>query len=350
MLLVASPSRSLSMPNSDKLHSIHFLRFAAAVAVVVHHTLSGCGSHLTIFASGVEVFFVISGVVIGLALAAAPSPGSFALKRLIRVIPFYWLATLLFGVARLLIDAPVCNRGELLRSLLLWPAFGTDWSPFYYPAWSLEYEMFFYLVASLALLAFRQQARFACLTAMAFVAVVHIPVPFSPSQARFDTVMDLEFCAGMLIAIAVGRRTLLSRRHAGAASAFALLALASNDGTFDTLGRTLSWGVSAAVLVFALLSFDDRPWFRSRFVQMGGDASYALYLTHLTVIETLQWAFRRHGWPWMSHAASALAISVPLSIGVAFAVHAYLERPLLEALRRWLPTRAVAKETVGMTG
>ena len=58
----------------NKLYSIQFLRFVAAIAVANHHFLytlslaTGSEQHILLGAAGVDVFFVISGVVIGLCI------------------------------------------------------------------------------------------------------------------------------------------------------------------------------------------------------------------------------------------------------------------------------------------
>jgi len=77
-----------SMPKSPEklLYSIQALRFFAAVGVVIHHSLTSLGAQMTtvlVGAAGVDVFFVISGVVIG-SMDSRDGVLTFAIKRLIR--------------------------------------------------------------------------------------------------------------------------------------------------------------------------------------------------------------------------------------------------------------------------
>ncbi len=80
------------------LLSIQHLRAAAALAVVVFHALQWEGGGFEVGRAGVDLFFVISGVIMSWITAdGALRPGRFLWLRFTRVAPPYWLATL--GVA-----------------------------------------------------------------------------------------------------------------------------------------------------------------------------------------------------------------------------------------------------------
>lgn len=80
--------------SGQRLNSIHFLRFVAVMAVVVHHfpaiyvLASGRPQAWIVGAAGVEVFFVISGVVIGLAIDHYGTI-DFVARRWIRIVPLH---------------------------------------------------------------------------------------------------------------------------------------------------------------------------------------------------------------------------------------------------------------------
>src|SRR4051794_41828194 len=82
--------------------SIQYLRGVAALGVLSFHAMSfvagyGSGAVPTgafrIGEAGVDIFFVISGVVLTLATRAPRSPRDFALGRLARVGIPYWIVT-----------------------------------------------------------------------------------------------------------------------------------------------------------------------------------------------------------------------------------------------------------------
>src|SRR5687768_12050310 len=137
------------MLQSDKegqqmIWSLQTLRFVAALMVVYIHaaqtaqTATGSigmipGPLATIGRSGVDIFFVISGVII-----ARTAPGltwqEFAWKRFRRIIPIYYLVcipamlpALYFGI----------GWRELLASLMLWPATDVMTAPVLGVAWTL---------------------------------------------------------------------------------------------------------------------------------------------------------------------------------------------------------------------
>ena len=76
------------------LYNLHLLRVIAALGVVYFHTTSTAGLKLDwdVGSRGVDVFFVISGFII--AYIGTSKPEQFFVRRLVRVVPFYWAATL----------------------------------------------------------------------------------------------------------------------------------------------------------------------------------------------------------------------------------------------------------------
>ena len=80
-----------------RLVSVQYLRAVAAMMVVVHHAvnqLAPAQPRPTFLEAGVDMFFVISGLVIWLKVAERPeNAGKFMLDRLFRIAPLYWLLT-----------------------------------------------------------------------------------------------------------------------------------------------------------------------------------------------------------------------------------------------------------------
>ena len=88
------------------IHSIQYLRAVAALMVVFHHLIIQIDVYeavlhsISVGAAGVDVFFVISGFVIWfVTYGKEVSAGEFFAKRVIRVVPIYWLITLVIAVA-----------------------------------------------------------------------------------------------------------------------------------------------------------------------------------------------------------------------------------------------------------
>ncbi len=325
---------SARMFEKRRLHSVHFVRFAAATVVAIAHIMQQWNIPITVGGAGVDMFFVISGLVIGLAFRSNDTARVFAIKRVIRVMPLYWLATMLFIGFQYYAWREVPSTEHVVRSMFLWPVFGTKWYPLYFPAWTLQFEMFFYLVASLFLLVARPYAAILCLTLFAYLASCNIPVPGAPKGVLFETSFLVEFCAGMLIAEAI-RREIYVRRKAGVLLiAIAIVIFSQNYQQF--LARPMCWGVPSVMLIVGLLSFENAGWLRNRFVVLGGEASYAMYLTHVTVVEFLSEAFKWWSIPAREYPIIYAGVLFVAVLSSAAIVHIWIERPLLGFLRRQL--------------
>ncbi|MFC6141881.1 acyltransferase family protein [Paraburkholderia silvatlantica] len=334
------------MRDHEKLNSVHCMRFLAAAAVVVHHVTTGLGNRsVMVGAAGVDVFFIISGIVIGLALIKEEGAYAFAVKRVIRVMPMYWLATAIYAFFRFGVWGEQPPLDLVWRSLLLIPHFGTNWNPIYFPAWTLTFEMLFYVVATVALLIYRHHAFATCLVLFLAIGVLRIAVPGSTTGAIFSTGICLEFCAGMLIAQLIAKE-ILPRRQFGTICILVALGLLwkfqsavviiREDPLAFHLARPLELGIPAALLVWGVLSFEDSPVFQGRFLQLGGAASYSIYLTHIITIDFTRDRLARWGVQAMEHAASMTCMLVALSLIVGIAVHRYVELPLLNWLKNAL--------------
>ncbi|MCR5875270.1 acyltransferase [Phenylobacterium sp. J426] len=135
------------------MRSIQYLRGIAAFAVLVFHAAERAGGHFGVGAAGVDVFFVISGFIMWVVTCRkTPSPGDFLMRRVQRIVPLYWAATLLVVGVALAIPGSFPNLQvsfeALLKSLFFVPYHdaGGLIAPLIVPGWTLNYEMFFYLL------------------------------------------------------------------------------------------------------------------------------------------------------------------------------------------------------------
>jgi peptidoglycan/LPS O-acetylase OafA/YrhL len=157
-------------------------------------------------AAGVDVFFVVSGLVMTISVtrnAHRPHPGwSFARDRLIRIVPLYWIITT-FKIAAVLALPALVARTQLdplyvAGSYALLPVHdGTGTlRPVLPVGWTLTYEMFFYILvtASLVVKAPLERVSIPVLLIVAAIAIV------GPDNGFANTIV-LEFLAG----VAIGR-------------------------------------------------------------------------------------------------------------------------------------------------
>ncbi len=345
------------------LLSIQALRALAAIMVVFHHAQNDAGRTAAEigqpferffalpWASGVDLFFVVSGFVMVFSsekmFAAPGGAGQFISRRIARIVPLYWLATAIFlaavlrGAAAGKALAP--SFGEIAASFafLPWPR-GLDGAPrpVHSLGWTLEYEMFFYLVFACFLWLPRTRAVASVATFLG--ALVLANVAFQPQNvvlAYWSDPIVLEFALGMGVALAHRAGVRLSGLAALALAISALAVLAcdpmhSSLEGFDALDpngflRLFSWGAPMATLFAAIVLRERRPQASAamRMAATVGDASYALYLFHplaLIVLRKLWLAghLERFGF-WPLVIASTLA-----SLALALAIYRWIETPL----------------------
>jgi exopolysaccharide production protein ExoZ len=337
-----------------KIYQIQYLRALAALLVVMYHapaTLSQFGNalpQLTVGAFGVDIFFVISGFIMGiLGVTAKGGRIEFILKRIVRIVPMYWIVTLLTVgltlVAPHLMRSTVVDVPSVIKSLLFIPHFslghpGMVW-PIVVPGWTLSYEMFFYAVFAIALPT--SQLVRASLVSAIFVILVIAGFAFQPVEPfalTFTSTLLLEFVMGLWIAVAYRRDMLPPRAIAWLLVVAAVVML----WTTGTAHRGIYKGIPAAGIVLGLLVAFGH--FKSRFFELIGDASYSIYLIQFFSFGITRALWRMSG---ITSSSSASAISyVALSVAgcVLTGVLAYwfVERPITayfgRVVRGWTAT------------
>ncbi|WP_062018150.1 acyltransferase [Aureimonas sp. AU4] len=344
-----------------RLDALQVLRFLAAMLVVVGHaqhelvdTVGPAAGSLAFilldWGLGVDVFFVISGFVMyylmrgrfgGRGVAA-----DFLRRRLIRIVPLYWIFTSLVLAVALAegIDYPM---SKIVSSYLFLPPpscpapcpIGYDF-PVYSLGWTLNFEMMFYLVFAVGLL-MRKRAGLAFVvvviaTLVALVNTFHV----GASMLRFwgDSIA-LEFLMGIGIAALFvgGRRMPAAIGWTLIVSGFVLAAISYQLDAYQTIGRAITGGIPAALIVSgAILRCPiDGASAWNRFLIFGGDASYSLYLAHPVAFKIATPIAAKLGLVAPSPSLYLVSLLVAATIA-GFAVHVLLEKPLLYVLnRRW---------------
>ena len=338
---ISSPSRVI-LP-------IQYLRGVAAMMVVWHHAagqVSGMSAIVPwVFGtSGVDLFFVISGFIMVVTTSATGiGPAEFWRRRIVRVVPLYWLLTIAMVavafVAPQLFKTLKVAPATLLQSLLFIPHFshsfpGVVW-PLLVPGWTLNFEMFFYAVFGLALL-LPERSRLLPLVAL-FVALTTIGYAFGPfasaAAQTYTHPMLLEFAAGASIAAwwLSGRWRLPPATSWALIGAGAVLLVLRDHEPFGTSTQI----VGAVLVVIGALDARFASW-RSPLLQALGDASYSLYLTHIFTLGALRVVWTRvvPEPPGVVATLVFMAISLVVCAVVGWLVFRWIESPLLQRLNR----------------
>lgn len=358
-------------PSSGRLASLDGVRGVASVVVVLYHVSLLARPFATgrisepawdiatetplklLFAGteAVQVFFVLSGLVVALPLlrGGASWPGFFA-ARFVRLYLPVW-GSLLFAAALILLiprDPASVTTGEwiananatsvdplhLLTEATLTPASYTLVNTL----WSLRWELIFTLLLPIAVLLARLLRRWAWPVA-ALMSVIMV----LGRVAGLDAAVYLPaFFIGTLIAVrlddlrawSADRSRPLQWAMLTAGSALLLVASWLSRPFVEsssTLGQAL-WGLSgvgaAGLIVVAIGSPFARRLLETPTVLWLGKVSFSLYLVHAPILATLAFMFGDERW-WLVG-----IVGVPLSLLIAAGFFQLVERPSHGLARR----------------
>ena len=345
-------------------YSIHGCRAIAAMMVVCLHLISNLskekyfGAHAEQFyplfcfggTAGVAFFFVLSGFIITFIHRGdfgKPSRlGPYLRKRAVRIYPTYLIVFgavyALASVIPSLRDAMPTELDVLIKALLLLPqdpaVVGGTGAPVLTVAWSLQYELVFYLGVGLAV----SHPLLLVLAALLFVlnfvwqAIVqtgHFPESF------FANSLMLLFGMGMATAWLLQSGWRLPRPLWFAAGGGVLFfCVGAAEAVFGKEPHyaqlNIGYGLCAAVVIVALVQAErDRPGrFDNRAVAVLGDASYAMYLIHFPLIALLCKAAIALGLHGLAGAVLAFIGIFCCCVAASVLFYLWLERPMLRVL------------------
>lgn len=330
-------------PNGN-IEIIQYLRGIAAVLVVYYHGLNYIKGdvHLPkIGAEGVDIFFVISGFIMAYTVSQSASGfGSFSSsldffkRRGIRVVPLYWLALLIAwqkdirqgGLDWLIIkDFIFIAQWHPIQVWQIWPKL--------IPGWTINYEMFFYLIFGGALLAGRWAFHLTIITifSLAGFGLLFASQESSSALFRFYTSpILLEFAYGIILFF-----IFRLFRASGSMPLLYLGALVSGIYLFlpgDSI-RAFSDGLPAALMVGCLLMAGEVRVVP--FLRLLGDASYSIYLFHVIGLQFADKIFNLTSSVFRYEyelPVFALRILIALTFGIL--MHFVVEKPMMVAFRR----------------
>ena len=344
---------------------VQVLRAAAAGAVAwVHiahdaittgHDPAECIAAAVAFmpwTAGVDIFFVISGFIIVHASADLFADGHgwllFLRRRLTRIVPLYWILTTLLLAMLLLgqsaVHGTLGGPGYIGASYLFIPTARPDGliQPVLSVGWTLNYEMFFYVVMTPCLLLRRSPAVIACSVALCLLVIAGQVFPSGIVAIEFwSNPIVLEFAAGMGLALCVAHGLRLRAWLRLMLVGIALILLHLNAVPQGD-PSTIYTAPPAVMLVCATVSGEGGQA-RGCALRLGvllGDASYAMYLFHPFAMRSFTVLEARLGHQNELGGVIYLIISLCMAQAAAVAINLGIERRLTSLFRLRLTGRS----------
>jgi exopolysaccharide production protein ExoZ len=355
------------------IEGLQYLRGIAALMVVFFHAGSYFGpvpEWSQIGARGVDIFFVISGFIIAYATRHMPANTTavkasleFLSKRIVRVVPLYWIALLWtsrdywwgwfassHSLGQLYLNQPE-DLIALLKDFVFVPHLSIDENeqgeifPVLIQGWTLNFEMFFYLLFSCALLSGKNR--------LVTSSVVLVTLVVIGQLTKFTTVIPLFYTSSSLIEFVFGlvvfelyvrrpnmpvnRKLLVVFGVLG----FVLL----NSGSM--VNNKFIMGAAASIIVWVFIyAFAGRKF---RVLQVLGDASYSIYLFHAAVFVEVRDVMKGVALSANEYVNAVLIIVGQVLIAAAAGIVIYyiMERPLLRILRQKMRKRRRPSPSAG---
>ena len=339
---------------SRQILSIQYLRGIAALAVVFYHVLQEISRHvenslfldfyeLRFFGQvGVDVFFVISGFVMMYVHGGDFQESNISLKflkrRIIRVVPLYWILTsvtavLLYFKPELFGIGKVFDWRHVVTSFLFIPSYNSVGLalPVLGPGWSLNYEMYFYALFAVLLL-FKK--KYFIISIFIFFLCSLCCSLFLPDLALVDMITDamlFEFLFGVILASLLQNNKLKYYYFPVTLGIFLLLTNIFFHFRIDF--RVLCYGIPSALIISGLIAYEDTIGFGrpNKFLMLLANISYSIYLSHVFAYKITFFVLSR--FILSSYPDLVVILCLINSVVCGYVVHKLIELPLGNLLK-----------------
>ena len=347
-----------SRSKHSNIVGLHYIRAIATLFVVVVHSVAdvsneryfGPGIFSGFYYGGageIDLFFVMSGFLMfnvthdGVTWLPRTTAREFLRKRFIRILPMFWFAVISYNVllfARYGISG--FSATGIIKTLSFWPTGST--LPFV--AWTVRYEVFFYIIFCICFI-YKPKLKFVAVLWFLSPIMRHLLDSGKESVYFFSEELDLSMFVfspfnidfGIGVGLALFYRFIGDRIQNVAAfrdkhqlfifiCIFILMRI-----LVKTLG--LEVGTVPMVLLVApfavcmvLLALYTKPTEVSPSWMLLGDASYSIFLLHPFFILIMLFLMSRFT-PWMPSSAAAL-LTLTVSVAGSCVAHFWVELPL----------------------
>jgi exopolysaccharide production protein ExoZ len=344
---------------SIKYNSIQALRAVAAILVTLMHLLFFYGDSIKYLGTppprmsefyyfkgfggcGVQIFFVISGFIMAFLHEKGETRSilEFSIRRITRIVPLYWAATLFLFFA--IAGSENIPLPHLLHSLFFIPEPNNQ--TVLGPGWSLNYEMFFYALFGICTFTFRKSITWITAT---FLLLDMVSRTTDNYIARlYSDPIIWNFLAG--IAIWHIHRLGIIQNNSKTIFFIGISMLISsifyhlpNDS--KGIRQVIPWGIPSMIIVLGIVSMESAgkqvKFLENKVLLTIGEASYALYLVHglcfFGISNILLYQLKIQE---IINPDGAVIAYLIICCAIAIAVHKWIEIPLIMVTRKAIET------------
>jgi peptidoglycan/LPS O-acetylase OafA/YrhL len=368
-----------SIPNplrNQRLFALQGLRAYAAAMVVFAHAFSTYNSKVDsisvplgmngLGAVGVKLFFCISGFIIFSTSAdLVKGLSSFLIfwqRRIIRIVPIYWLASVIYA-AKLSLQGSAPSLAGVCMSLLFIPYTNELglMRPVLGAGWTLNYEMFFYALFGFSLLF---NKKFRVTTLVSVLGLLMLLRGYGWLNQSGDFLLDglyhlsdiylFYFLLGIYIGV-LREKMFNSTLLISLSFKTSVLLCSAVLGLYLCIRAIIPESflelstACVCLLCVAISVLESKPnnhaadGFVKRWLSLAGDASYSTYLTHGFVMGPIA-RLISYADLYISVMLFSL-IMIPSCIFVGVVVFRYVEKPLINRLNRLFSYYSVQVKT-----
>lgn len=362
---------------TSKIESIQMFRGLAALIVVIFHFRdvlpfsedSFIGHYIIRGYSGVDIFFVLSGFIAYYTIESNKKNESlpslrYLFKRIAKIVPLYFFFTLLSA------GHTLDSLYQTIKSFLFIPIGLGREGPIYGGArvgqgWTLNYEMYFYIVASVSFMFGKYKWLFICgfISLMIAIPLMIFPTPVGYGHAGFNfdyaylsmmsNPITLEFLLGILIGYTYSK---MDEKFSLFWLAFAFVSLVyffmNFYNQFFGFSRLTAWGVPAALLILATLKLEKSNKIKPPLSLIKlGDISFSVYLVHAGVIGLLTKiannTFNKNNNQFSTTSGLIIFfVAIAITFYLSKLTYAFFELKISHRLRDWLLSRKILSRKI----
>jgi peptidoglycan/LPS O-acetylase OafA/YrhL len=350
----ATPAPNASVaPQVSRQANVDAGRGIAALLVVLYHvdkyyfasakywTDGVFGGVFKFGHAGVEFFFVLSGFIMLMIhrrdIGQADRVRAFATKRFDRIYPFLW-AVLLVTLAMFYVKG---SGGEDFRNplVVLQSALLVGKNPFdaiVFVSWTLWHEVLFY--GFCALVIGLPRVGIPAFVAWTAACLILPMTAFEPPWPAYVTShVNALFAIGVGCSAALSRWTIPAPRLLLASGALLFVVnglVTSRMGVSHTQSAALTFGMASAMMLMGAVEAERSGLLKApRWLVTMGEASFAIYLTHMLFLPVAAMTLARLGMTSILTPPVAFIMLSAVGVGGGLAAHFLIERPITRAIK-----------------